>query len=62
MAVRIQVRRDTSSNWVLNNPILASGEIGLETDTNKVKIGNGVQNWVSLAYLTTGGGLSLIHI
>ncbi len=41
MAVRILLRRDTASNWVLNNPILLSGEIGIESDTNKFKIGNG---------------------
>ena len=47
MAVRILLRRDTASNWVLNNPILLSGEIGIESDTNKFKIGNG-SRWNSI--------------
>ncbi len=41
MALRIQLRRDTAANWVTNNPILLPGEIGIETDTLKFKIGNG---------------------
>ena len=39
MAVRIQLRRDTASNWSTNNPILRPGEVGIETDTLKIKIG-----------------------
>ncbi len=41
MALRIQLRRDTAANWVTNNPILLSGELGFETDTLKFKVGNG---------------------
>ena len=41
MAIRIQIRRDTTTNWTTNNPILLPGEIGLETDTLKFKVGNG---------------------
>ncbi len=40
-ALRIQLRRDTAANWVANNPILLSGELGIEVDTLKFKIGNG---------------------
>ena len=40
-SLRIQLRRDTAANWVSNNPILLSGELGIETDTLKFKIGNG---------------------
>ncbi len=47
----IQIRRGTAAQWVSANPVLASGEIGYETDTNKIKIGNGVTAWNSLAYL-----------
>ena len=39
MAVRIQIRRDSSSNWTTNNPLLYPGEIGVETDTLKMKMG-----------------------
>ena len=46
----IQIRRDTAANWTSTNPTLASGEIGFETDTNKLKIGNGSTAWTSLSY------------
>lgn len=46
----IQLRRDTAANWTSANPILALGEIGFETDTNKFKIGDGTSNWSSIAY------------
>lgn len=39
MSVRIQIRRDSSANWVANNPSLREGEIGIELDTLKIKIG-----------------------
>lgn len=48
MAVRIQIRRDTAANWVSENPTLRAGEIGIETDTLKFKIGNGSTPWNSL--------------
>lgn len=41
MATRILLRRDTALNWISNNPLLLSGEIGIEIDTLKFKIGNG---------------------
>jgi hypothetical protein len=54
MTVRqIQLRNDTSSNWTSANPTLAIGEIGIETNTSKFKIGNGGTAWNSLAYSTT---------
>lgn len=56
MATRIQLRRDTASNWSIANPTLAAGEPGLETDTGYVKYGNGVTPWNSLPYASTGGG------
>ena len=50
MGTRIQIRRDTSTNWYLNNPVLALGEPGLETDTQIVKYGDGVSAWNDLVY------------
>ncbi len=50
MAVQIQMRRDTASNWTSNNPTLAAGEWGLETDTDKFKIGTGSAAWNALGY------------
>lgn len=43
MTVRIQLRRDTASQWQSINPTLLNGEIGIETDTLKFKIGNGLR-------------------
>jgi hypothetical protein len=48
MALKIQLRRDIAANWTINNPLLLNGEIGIETDTLKFKIGNGAQRWNSL--------------
>lgn len=50
MATRIQIRRDTSINWAANNPVLALGEPGLETDTFIVKYGDGSTSWNNLPY------------
>ena len=51
MASKIQVRRDTLSNWNANNPVLSSGEIAFVTDENKFKVGNGSSAFSSLPYL-----------
>ena len=50
MAVQIQLRHDTAVNWTAANPLLAVAEIGIETDTGRVKIGNGVTSWTGLSY------------
>lgn len=46
----IQLRHDTAANWADKNPVLKEGEIGVETDTNKMKIGNGTLDYNHLAY------------
>lgn len=46
----IQIRRGTAAAWTAENPVLESGEFGLETDTGKTKIGNGATAWNSLSY------------
>jgi hypothetical protein len=48
MAVRIQLRRDTAANWASSNPTLRAGEIGIETDTLKFKVGTGSTPWNSI--------------
>ena len=53
MAVRFQLRRDTANNWASVNPVLALGEPGVETDTLKVKVGDGTLNWNNLGYTIT---------
>ena len=54
MATRIKQRRDTAQNWTTNNPILAAGETGWETDTRMVKLGDGSTAWNKLPYAVTG--------
>lgn len=54
MTVQIQLRRDTAANWTANNPTLAAGEFGYETDTYKFKVGDGATDWTSLAYFDSG--------
>ena len=55
MADIIQIRRDTAANWTSANPTLAQGELGVETDTDKIKIGDGSTAWTSLGYLIDTG-------
>jgi hypothetical protein len=54
MATRMQQRRGTAAQWISTNagagPVLNAGEMGWESDTNKFKIGDGVNNWTSLDY------------
>ena len=53
----IKVRRDSASNWTSNNPTLNQGEWALETDTAKLKIGDGSTAWTSLGYQPTAADL-----
>lgn len=48
--IRIQLRNDTAQNWTTQNPVLLKGEMGVETDTGKTKIGNGTDQWTTLKY------------
>jgi len=49
MAVRIQLRRDTAANWISSNPVLRQGEMGIETDTLKIKLGDGTSTWTQIS-------------
>jgi hypothetical protein len=61
MAFRIQIRRDDSARWAVNNPILLQGELGYETDTTYMKIGDGTTPWNNLSYWQGGlTGASLV--
>lgn len=51
---RIKLRRDTLANWTTANPILDLGEPGYVTDTEQLKIGNGVDDWDTLPYFFGG--------
>lgn len=50
LKTRIVLRNDLAANWTSNNPILLSGELGIETDTGYFKIGDGGHNWNDLTY------------
>lgn len=54
MAVTFKFRRGTASTWTSNNPTLAAGEIGIETDTGQFKFGDGSTAWTSLTYSIVG--------
>ena len=51
---RIRLRRDTAANWTAQNPVLLAGEMGIETDTRKYKVGDGTLAWSSLSYYIEG--------
>lgn len=47
----IKLRRGTAAQWTAVNPTLADGEPGYETDTEKLKIGDGTTDWANLDYV-----------
>lgn len=55
----IKLRRDTAANWVSTNPVLASGEAGFESDTGKLKIGDGTTAWSSVGYVSGGASVEV---
>jgi hypothetical protein len=60
MAVQIQLRNDTAANWVSANPTLAQGEMGVENDTSKYKIGDGTNSWNNLNYASLPAGAATL--
>jgi hypothetical protein len=60
MATRMQQRRGTAAQWTAANPVLAAGEIGFETDTNKFKIGDGVNAWNTLVHYASAADLAAL--
>ena len=48
--LKLQFRRGPAADWTSTNPLLAAGELGLETDTHQFKIGDGSTYWNSLPY------------
>lgn len=54
METRIQIRRDTASQWSSNNPVLALGEMGFDTTNNQIRVGDGVTPWLGLEVLSSG--------
>jgi len=62
MATTIQIRRDSAADWTSVNPTLSNGEFGYETDTDKLKIGDGTTAWNSLGYLIDGSSFTNIGL
>lgn len=46
----VQLKRGNASGWTSKNPTLLRGEIGLEMDTKKFKVGDGSTSWNGLDY------------
>jgi hypothetical protein len=53
---RLQLRRDTAANWSSTNPILLQGEMGVEYDTGRFKVGTGFAPWNDLSYSSGPAG------
>ncbi len=51
---KLCLRTDISVNWQNANPVLLRGEIGVEEDTGRIKIGNGKSEWSALPYVMAG--------
>jgi hypothetical protein len=56
---KILFRRDLAANWLIADPVLSAGEIGLESDTNKIKLGDGSTHWELLDYFY--GALDVVN-
>ena len=54
LKARIQLKKDTSEAWHINNPVLLDGEAGYESDTNLMKVGDGIHRWLELDYTNSG--------
>lgn len=60
MAIQIQLRRGDAADWTSTNPTLAEGEVGVEIDTLKLKVGNGTDNWNTLPYFGSAGTVTSV--
>lgn len=54
LKARIQLKKDTREAWRINNPVLLDGEAGYESDTNLMKVGDGIHRWLELDYTNSG--------
>lgn len=55
MANKIQIRRDSAANWAAFNPILADGELGIDTTNGYMKFGDGMSPWTECQYVRFPG-------
>lgn len=56
----IQLRNDTAQAWTTANPTLLAGEFGIESDTRKIKVGDGSTAWKDLGYVAGGEAADLL--
>jgi hypothetical protein len=56
----IKLRNGTAAQWTSTNPTLVKGELGIETDTNKFKFGDGTTAWTALPYVVTSSGSTTV--
>lgn len=57
----IQIRRDTRDNWLAVNPVLKSGELGYETDTGVLKIGDGTSGWNTIVRFANQNDITMLN-
>ena len=50
--IRVRHKRMPASEWARSDFVLYDGELGIESDTGKVKVGNGSDQFSALKYLT----------
>ena len=62
ISIRFRLRRDSAADWTSNNPVLLLGEPGIETDTRKIKYGDGTTAWNSLGYSVADLDADLVAI
>ena len=47
---RLKIRGDLAAAWTTANPVLLARELGIETDTRRMKMGDGTTAWTALPY------------
>ncbi len=55
MSTTVTMKQDPAADWTSRNPVLGQFEIGIESDTGKAKIGDGVTAWTGLSYFNPSG-------
>lgn len=57
MATRFNLLRKAAATWTSDATVLTLGQVGIETDTRRYKVGNGVTAWASLPYKLAPGNI-----
>ena len=56
VTARVTLRKGTTTQWKLTNPVLLDGELAWESDATRLKVGNGISTWNELDYYKVGDG------